>query len=109
MPPGQGQCKTQRISAYFGRYARHFTCNRRANKSLGNNEKSHRSLPAQGARLRVLVSDAIRLLTADSSTIARILRRHAADRGPIEAVAARREQPQKSVVEQAAERHGHAQ
>lgn len=67
MPPGQGQCETQRISAYFGRCARHFTCNRRANKSLGNNEKSHRSLPAQGACLRVPVSDAIRLLVRSAS------------------------------------------
>lgn len=38
----------------------------------------------------------------------RVLRREAADRGPIEVVTALSEEPQKSVVQKTAERHGHA-
>jgi len=43
-----------------------------------------------------------------ASRFACVLRREAADRGPIEVVTALREQSQKSVAQKTAERHGHA-
>src|SRR6266446_6044584 len=51
----------------------------------------------------------LRSLARGRWCIASVLCREAADGGPIEAVAALREEPQKAVVQQASKRHGHAQ
>src|SRR2546429_2086208 len=64
------------------------------------------------AILRALIADcatAAVAISAGGVCSASVLRCEAADGGPIETVAALREQPQKAVVQQACERHRHAQ
>src|SRR5258705_519844 len=96
--------RLNRTVVLYGRRAS--SCHRPSSTSAATSPAPGR--PPPGA-LRAEGAPASGAVGACRLRIAGILCCEAADGGPIEAVAALREEPQKAVVQQAAERHGHAQ